>query len=106
MITLILSDVIGDDLDVIASGPTVGDRSTFSDCLSVIEKYSLASEIPSSVLNHLRAGKGEKDSSRRNFFNRLCIQPFVSHNRLMPCTQFFCKGRRIQDYQIIFITGF
>jgi glycerate 2-kinase len=37
LITLILSDVIGDDLDVIASGPTVGDRSTFSDCLRVME---------------------------------------------------------------------
>jgi glycerate 2-kinase len=58
MITLVLSDVIGDDLDVIASGPTVGDRSTFADCLRVIEKYSLTSQIPPSVLNHLRAGKG------------------------------------------------
>jgi glycerate 2-kinase len=57
MITLILSDAIGDDLDVIASGPTVGDRSTFADCTRVIEKYSLTSQIPPSVLNHLRAGE-------------------------------------------------
>jgi glycerate 2-kinase len=56
MITLVLSDVIGDDLDVIASGPTVGDRSTFSDCLSVIEKYQLNDQIPSAVITHLRKG--------------------------------------------------
>ena len=56
MINLILSDVIGDDLDVIASGPTVGDRSTFSDCLRVIEKYNLNARIPSAVMEHLRKG--------------------------------------------------
>jgi glycerate 2-kinase len=56
MITLILSDVIGDDLDVIASGPTVGDRNTFSDCLRVIEKYELNEQIPSAVMEHLRKG--------------------------------------------------
>jgi hydroxypyruvate reductase len=56
MITLILSDVIGDDLDVIASGPTVGDRSTFSDCLRVIEKYELNDRIPSAAMTHLLKG--------------------------------------------------
>jgi glycerate 2-kinase len=56
MITLILSDVIGDDLDVIASGPTVGDRSTFSDCLGVIEKYELNTQIPTAVMTHLSKG--------------------------------------------------
>jgi glycerate 2-kinase len=56
MITLVLSDVIGDDLDVIASGPTVGDRSTFSDCLKVIEKYQLKDQIPSAVMEYLRKG--------------------------------------------------
>jgi hydroxypyruvate reductase len=56
MITLILSDVIGDDLDVIASGPTVGDRSTFSDCLKVVEQYNLNDQIPSAVMAHLRKG--------------------------------------------------
>jgi glycerate 2-kinase len=41
-IALILSDVIGDDLDVIGSGPTAGDRSTVADARAVLEKYGIA----------------------------------------------------------------
>ena len=60
IISLILSDVIGDDLDVIASGPTVGDKSTFDDCMKVIEKYHLNAQIPPTVLRHLRKGVAGK----------------------------------------------
>ena len=42
MIALILSDVIGDDLDVIGSGPTVADRSRVEDAIRVLKKYSIA----------------------------------------------------------------
>ena len=55
-ITLALSDVIGDDLSVIASGPTNPDNSTFSEAMSVIGKYEIADKIPVSILNHLKAG--------------------------------------------------
>ena len=44
--TLILSDVIGDDLSSIASGPTVQDSSTCADAVSVLESYSLLERIP------------------------------------------------------------
>ncbi len=42
VIALILSDVVGDDLDVIGSGPTVGDTSTFADAAKIFEKYGVA----------------------------------------------------------------
>ena len=45
MIALILSDVIGDDLDVIGSGPTVGDRSTIEDARAVLAKYGIAQSV-------------------------------------------------------------
>ena len=56
LITLILSDVIGDPVDVIASGPTAPDSSTFSDCLAILKKYHLTGKIPASVENMVRQG--------------------------------------------------
>lgn len=53
---LILSDVIGNDLDVIASGPTVPDLSTFADAWAVIEKHHLAYTLPAEVREHLQDG--------------------------------------------------
>jgi glycerate 2-kinase len=56
ILTLILSDVIGDRLDSIASGPTAPDRTTFKECLKIIEKYQLSKKIPRSIYLHLKKG--------------------------------------------------
>lgn len=56
----ILSDVVGDPLDAIASGPTVPDTSTFEDAWQIIEKYDLGKEIAPSVQKHLLSGKEGK----------------------------------------------
>lgn len=56
LVTLILSDVVGDDLDSIASGPTVPDRSTFADCLQILQKFSVQDKIPQSILEHFKRG--------------------------------------------------
>ena len=56
LISLILSDVVGDDLDVIASGPTVPDSSSFQDCLNIFDKYGIREKVPETVLNHIRKG--------------------------------------------------
>lgn len=56
VITLILSDVIGDPLDVIASGPTVPDPTTFTDAWQIVRKYNLEQEIPLSIRHYLQAG--------------------------------------------------
>ena len=58
VISLILSDVIGDKLDVIASGPTSPDNTTFTDALKVIERYGLIDRIPRKVLEVLQSGAG------------------------------------------------
>ena len=57
LVSLILSDVVGDDLDVIASGPTVPDASTYSDCLDIIDRYGIRQHMPRTILDRLRAGK-------------------------------------------------
>jgi len=56
LISLILSDVIGDDLDSIASGPTVPDHSTFADCMDILDKYQITDRLPSVVVDILKKG--------------------------------------------------
>jgi glycerate 2-kinase len=56
LVSLILSDVIGDRLDVIASGPTVPDESTFNDCTSIIERYDLVDRLPETVAEYFQQG--------------------------------------------------
>lgn len=56
MEALLLSDVIGDDIDVIGSGPTAPDESTFEMALATLEKYHLLGAVPFSVRSRLEAG--------------------------------------------------
>jgi glycerate 2-kinase len=56
VIALVLSDVVGNSLDVIASGPTVPDVSTWADAASVLQRYDLCDAVPRAVADRLRAG--------------------------------------------------
>ncbi len=56
LLTLVLSDVVGSPLDVIASGPTVADRSTYADCQAILKRYGLEEDLPDGILKHLRDG--------------------------------------------------
>jgi hydroxypyruvate reductase len=64
LVSLILSDVIGDPLDAIASGPTVPDPTTYEDCARILNKYELWEKIPPSVAGHIREGmEGKKEET-------------------------------------------
>ncbi len=65
VIAMLLSDVVGDDLAAIASGPTSPDPTTFQDCLDVIQRYRIQSDLPGSVLPYLTAGAGGFDPEIR-----------------------------------------
>jgi glycerate 2-kinase len=55
--SLIISDVPGDDLEAIASGPTVADPSTFQDAYAILSRYNLLPVLPQSVRQHIEKGK-------------------------------------------------
>lgn len=55
--TLILSDVVGDPLNVIASGPTVPDPTTFEDALSTLHRYEILHKVPPAIVEYLLKGR-------------------------------------------------
>lgn len=75
VVSVIISDVVGDDLSIIASGPTVGDPTTFSDAVDVLRDARLWDEVPESVRRHfesgLRTGEGETPGPDSPIFDRV-----------------------------------
>ena len=74
VVTLIISDVVGSPLDVIASGPTAPDSTTYADAWNVVERYGIESELPPSIINHLRRGLAGEISETPK-----CSAPFWEH---------------------------
>ncbi|MBX9678990.1 MAG: DUF4147 domain-containing protein [Gemmataceae bacterium] len=56
MVSLIISDVVGDPLDVIASGPTAPDPTTYADAWHILERFDLLGRVPASVAQRLQLG--------------------------------------------------
>ena len=56
MVSLILSDVVGDEISMIASGPTDGDETTYQNSMEIIRKYKIENKIPQSILAHIKKG--------------------------------------------------
>lgn len=74
LISLILSDVVGDDLDSIASGPCVPDSKTFGDCLAIFKKYAIDQQIPARVHHYIESGVAgtvpETPKAGQDFFTK------------------------------------
>jgi glycerate 2-kinase len=81
VVSLIISDVIGNDLDVIGGGLTSPDPSTFSDAYNVLERYGLLSKVPASVIDFLRRGcQGDVAETPKSLGN--CHNYLIGDNRL------------------------
>jgi hydroxypyruvate reductase len=81
--SLILSDVVGDDLDVIASGPTVPDSSTFQDAEQILKGYGIWDQLASSVRIHIEKGSSgqiEDTPKSDNAAFQQCSQVLVGTN--------------------------
>jgi glycerate 2-kinase len=71
VLSLILSDVVGDDLDVIGSGPTAPDASTFQSAFAVLEKYELRDRVPVRVRERLKNGATETPKANDPLFENV-----------------------------------
>ena len=60
VLALVLSDVVGNPLDVIASGPTVPDTSTFADTCAIVERFGIWDKLPERISSRLRDGREAK----------------------------------------------
>jgi glycerate 2-kinase len=85
VLTLVISDVVGDPLDVIGSGPTVHDASTYADAWTVVEKYRLQKKIPARARGFLERGMAglEAETLKENDPRLACSQHLVIGNNAM-----------------------
>ena len=87
VVSLVISDVIDDDLGAIASGPTHPDRSTFKDALQIVKKYRLVSNSDPAVRHIVRGAKGEVEETPKPgdpiFAN---VHNMVIGNNAIACT--------------------
>jgi len=81
VVALLLSDVVGDPLDVIGSGPCAPDASTFADAWTVITKYGLETKVPVSVRERLTGATEETPKAGDACFARVRNE-IVGSNRL------------------------
>ncbi len=65
VVSLIISDVVGNRLDFIASGPTVSNSSTFSDAYNILEKYNLVNKAPKRIVDFLKKKRNLKERPKR-----------------------------------------
>jgi glycerate 2-kinase len=89
VLSLIISDVVGDDLDSIASGPTAPDPSTYRGALAVLAKYNLVGEVPASVRKTLDDGMlgriEETPKANSKVFGRV-------HNLVVGSNELSCRA--------------
>ncbi|HYB68840.1 MAG TPA: glycerate kinase [Candidatus Acidoferrales bacterium] len=106
ILNLILSDVIGDPLDFIASGPTVPDSTTFSEAIGVLKKYDLWANAPSSIRKLLLDGeKGlvpETPKAGDEAFKK--VYSFVLGNNRFA-TQAACEGLKSAGLNTLMLTA-
>ena len=106
VVSLILSDVVGDPLDTIASGPLVADTSTFGDGLEIFRKYGLEDRIPIAVRKRFEEGSEgripETPKPGDPIFRR-CHNLIVANN-VEACSAAALRARRLGYHTMVLTT--
>ncbi|MEM9292016.1 MAG: DUF4147 domain-containing protein [Acidobacteriota bacterium] len=94
---LMLSDVVGDSLDVIASGPVSPDPTTFFDAVEVLQRFRLWAEVPMSVRDHLRKGMAGEEIDTPGQ-HHTCFESVAAHvvgNNLLALEAALAEASRL-----------
>jgi hydroxypyruvate reductase len=107
LVSLVLSDVVGDDRETIASGPTVADETTFSDCVDVVRRLGLLKKVPGAVLNRFREGAAGRiaDTPGRGDPLFRGNEYIVIGNIAAACTAAAHAARRMGYHSIVLASG-
>jgi hydroxypyruvate reductase len=94
--SLVISDVIGDDITTIASGTTFYDHTTFSDAEKILKKYNLLKSVPKNILKRIRLGiekkipetpKQQKIKNHIIATNKTCLNAMEKTSKSFGLTQ-------------------
>ncbi len=99
MASLIISDVIGDNLEVIASGPTVADPTTFQDAYRALVYHNLWDKIPESIRNYIEKGlRGEAPETPKKIRDNVYNKIIASSRIACEATQEWAKQNNIDAH--------
>jgi len=106
VLSLILSDVVGDDVGTIASGPMTPDSTTFADCVGILDKLGLSDRVPPSVMRRFELGAAGRvpetpklgDPVFRN------SQTFIVGNNAQACAAAAQAAKRL-GYSVLVLTS-
>lgn len=106
ILNLVLSDVLGDPLDSIASGPTVPDPTTFSDAINVLKKYGLWDGAPPSIRNVLLDGeKGlMPETPKPGDVAFMKVHNFIIGNNRLACSA-ACEALKLEGLNALLLTS-
>ena len=107
VLCLILSDVVGDPLDVIASGPTVPDPTTFQDALNILDRYGIRNRIPKSILTYLIQGQQDNSNETPKIGDQIFLNVenyIVGSNR--TATQAAISQAQIEGFNTLTLTNY
>ena len=106
VVSLIISDIVGDPLEFIASGPTYPDSTTYKDAKNILNKYDLSDEIPKSVMEILEKGTRRNISETLKINNPIFekVSNFVIANNEIACNAAKIKAKNLGYDSMILTT--
>jgi glycerate 2-kinase len=106
VISLILSDVVGDDVGTIASGPMTPDPSTFGDCIGILEKLQILEQVPRTVRERFELGAAgailETPKGSDSAFNE--TETFIVASNAQACTASATAAKKL-GYRALILTS-